>query len=54
MTHYLSWKSGDVAKRYIQASDASVSLPLLKRVFPRAASETLTAVSHPDNLQTAV
>ena len=54
MAHYLGWKSGDVAKRYMQALEVSVSLALLERVFPRAASETLTPVSHPNNLKTAV
>ena len=54
VTHYLGWKSGEVAKRYMLGSDAIVSLSLLETVFPRAASGTLTPVSHPDNLQAAV
>ena len=48
--HYLGWRSGEVAK----GSDATASLTLLERVFPRAASGTVTQVSHPDNLQAAV
>ena len=54
VAHYLGWKSGEVAKRYMQGSDATVSLTLLEKVFPRAASRTVTPVSHPDNLQAAV
>ena len=54
VAHYLGWKSGEVAKRYMQGSDATVSLTLLEKVFPRAASGTVTPVSHPDNLQAAV
>ena len=56
VAHYLGWKSGEVAKRYMQGSDATVSLALLERVFPRAASGSVTPVSHPDNynLQAAV
>ena len=54
VTYYLGWKSGEVAKRYMQGSDATVSLTLLEKVFPRAASGTVTPVSHPDNLQAAV
>ena len=54
IAHYLGWKSGEVAKRYMQGSDATVSLTLLEKVFPRAASGTVTPVSHPDNLQAAV
>ena len=54
VAHYLGWKSGEVAKRYMQGSDATVSLGLLERVFPRAASRSVTPVSHPDNLQAAV
>ena len=54
VAHYLGWKSGKIAKRYMQGSDATVSLTLLEKVFPRAASGTVTPVSHPDNLQAAV
>ena len=55
VAHYLGWKSWEVAKRYMQGSDAAtVSLALLERVFPRAASRSVTPVSHPDNLQAAV
>lgn len=54
VAQFLGWKSGEVAKRYMQSSDATVTLALLEKVFPRAASGTLTPVSHPDNLQTAV
>ena len=54
VAHFLGWKSGEVAKRYMQGSDATVSLMLLEKVFPRAASGTVTPVSHPDNLQAAV
>ena len=38
----------------MQDSDATVSLAPLERVFPRAASRSVTAVSHPNNLQAAV
>ena len=38
----------------MQGSDATVSLALLERVFPRVASRSVTPVSHPDNLQAAV
>ena len=38
VAHYLGWKSGEVAKRYMQGSDAFVSLALLEKVFPGAAS----------------
>ena len=54
VAHYLGWKSWAVAKRYMQGSDATVSLALLERVFPREASGTVTPVSRPDNLQAAV
>ena len=54
VAHYLGWKSGEVDKRYMQSSDATVSLALLEKVYPGAASGTVTAVSHPDNLQAAV
>ena len=54
VAHYLGWRSGEIAKRYMQGSDATASLTLLERVFPRAASGTVTQVSHPDNLQAAV
>ena len=54
VAHYLSWKSEVVAKRYMQGSDATVSLTLLEKVFPGAASGTVNPVSHPDNLQAAV
>ena len=54
VAHFLGWKSGEVAKRYMQGSDATVSLTLLEKGFPRAASGTVTPVSHPDNLQAAV
>ena len=50
----MGWMSGEVAERYMQGSDATVSLALLERVFPRATSGTVTPVSHPDNLQAAV
>ena len=36
------------------SSDAPVSLTLLEKVFPRAASEIVIPISHPDNLQAAV
>ena len=52
VAHFLGWKSGEVAKWYMQGSDATVSLTLLEKVFP--ASGTVTPVSHPDNLQAAV
>ena len=54
MAQYLGWKSGDVAKRYMQRSDAYASLTILERVFPRAAYGLATPVSHPDNLGTAI
>lgn len=54
VAQYLGWKSREVAKRYMQSSDASASLTILESVFPRAASTRLTPVSHPDNLQSAV
>ena len=54
VAHYLGWKSGEVAKRYMQGSDATVSLTLLEKIFPRAASGTVTPVSNADNLQAAV
>ena len=54
VAHYLGWKSGEVAKRYMQGSDATVSLTLLEKVFPGAPSGTVTPVSHPDDLQAAV
>ena len=53
VAHYLG-KSGEVAKRYMQGSDTTVSLMLLEKVFPRATSGTVTPVLHPDNLQVAV
>ena len=54
VAHYLGWKSGEVAKWHMQGSGVTVSLALLERVFPRAASGAVTPVSHPDNLQAAV
>ena len=36
------------------SSDAPASLTLLDKVFLRAASEIVTPLSHPDNLQAAV
>ena len=47
-------KSGEVAKRCMQGSDATVFLTLLEKVFPGAASGTVTPVSHPDNLQATI
>ena len=54
IANYLCWKSGEVAKQHMQGSDATVSLVLLEKVFPRAAFGTVIPVSHPDNLQVAV
>ena len=44
----------DVGSQRWSSSDAPVSLTLLAKVFPRAASEIVTPVSHRDNLQGAV
>ena len=41
-------------KSALEQLDAPVSLKILEKVFPRAASEIVTPVSHPDNLQAAV
>ena len=41
-------------KSALEQLNAPVSLTLLKKVFPRAASEIVIPVSHPDNLQAAV
>ena len=54
VAHYLGWKSKEIAKRYMQGSDATVSITLLEKVFPLAPSGIVTRVSHPDNLQAAV
>ena len=56
MAQYLSRKSGQVAKRCMQRSVANASLSsfLLKNVFPRVASDLVTPVIHPDDLETAV
>ena len=54
MAQYLGWKSGEVAKRYMQRSDAYASLTILERVFPRAAYGLATPASHPDYLDTAI
>ena len=35
---YLGWKSEEIAKRYMQGSDATVSITLPEKVFPRAPS----------------
>ena len=53
MAQYLGWKSGEVTKRYMQRSDAN-ALSILENVFSRAASDLVTPVIHPDNLETAV
>ena len=47
VAHYLGWKSGEVAKRYVQGSGAAVSLAILERVFPRAASGTVSRFHTP-------
>ena len=44
----------NVGNQRWSSSDALVSLTLLEKVFPREASEIVTPVSHPDNLQAAV
>lgn len=54
VAQYLGWKSGEVAKRYLQRSDANSSLTVLESVFPRVAYDFVTPVSHPDNLEAAV
>ena len=55
MAQYLGrLKSGEVAKRYTQRSDVNASLSILESVFPRVASDFVTPVVHPDNLETAV
>ena len=54
VAHYLGWKSEEIAKRYMQGSDATVSITLLEKVCPLAPSGIVTPVSHPDNLQAAV
>ena len=41
-------------KLALEQLNAPVSLTLLEKVFPRAASEIIIPLSHPDNLQTAV
>ena len=52
MAQYLA--SGEVAKRYMQRSVSNVSRSILENVFPRMASDLVTPVIHPDNLETAV
>ena len=54
MAQYLGRKSGQVAKRYMQRSVANASLSVLENVFPRLASDLVTPVIHPDDLETAV
>ena len=44
----------NVGNQRWSSSDATVSLTLLEKVFPRAASGIVTPVSHPDNLRAAV
>ena len=44
----------NVGNQRWSSSDAPVSLTLLEKIFPREASEIVTTVSHPDNLQAAV
>ena len=46
--------SGEVAKRYMQRSVSYASRSILENVFPRMASDLVTPVIHPDNLETAV
>ena len=41
-------------KSGLEQLNAPLSLTLLEKVFPRAASEIVILVSHPDNLQAAV
>ena len=50
----LGTKSGEVAKEYIQRSDANVSVTVLESVFPRVASDLVTPVVHRDSLDAAV
>ena len=38
----------------MQRSDVNASLSILETVFPRVASDLVTPVIHPDNLETAV
>ena len=54
MAQYLGWKSGEVAKRYMQRSDANASVTILESVLPRVASDLVTPVVHTDNLDAAV
>ena len=54
MAQYLGWKSGEVAKMYMQRSDANASVTILESVFPRVASDLVTPVVHTDNLDAAV
>ena len=54
MAQYLGRKSGQVAKRYMQRSVANASLSVLENVFPGLASDLVTPVIHPDDLETAV
>ena len=54
VAQYLGWKSGEVAKSYVQRSDANASLTIFESVFPRLASDLVTPVSHPGNLEAAV
>lgn len=54
MAQYLGWMSGEVAKRYMQRSDANASLTILESVFPKVACDLVTLVVHPHNLDAAV
>ena len=51
MAQYLGRKSGQVAKRNMQRSVANASLSVLEN---RVASDMVTPVIHPDDLETAV
>ena len=54
VAQYFGWKSGEVAKRYMQRSGANASVTILESVFPRVASDLVTPVVHTDNLDAAV
>ena len=48
------WERGWVAKSYVQRLDANASPIILESVFPGVASDLVTLVSHPNNLEAAV
>lgn len=54
MAQYLGWESRQVANSYIQRLDANASPTILESVFPGVASDLVTLVPHPSNMEAAV